>query len=56
MNFLDIIEKQRTKKPLTKEEVEFAINQYVNDKIPDYQFTAFIMAININNIGLEQTY
>lgn len=56
MNFLDIIEKQRTKKPLTKEEVEFAINQYVNDKIPDYQFAAFIMAININNIGLEQTY
>lgn len=56
MSFLDIIEKQRTKKKLTKEEVEFAINEYVNGNILDYQFAAFIMAININNIGLQQTY
>lgn len=55
MNILDIIEKKRDKKELTKEEIEFFINEYVENKIPDYQMSALIMAIYINGMTNEET-
>lgn len=37
MTMYDIIEKKKNKLSLTKEEITFFINGYVNDEIPDYQ-------------------
>ena len=44
MNILEIIEKKRDKKELSKEEIEYFIEGYTNDKIADYQASALIMA------------
>jgi pyrimidine-nucleoside phosphorylase len=41
----DIIEKKRDGQTLTKEEINFFINQYTNNGIPDYQASALLMAI-----------
>lgn len=51
MRIYDIIEKKRDKKVLSKEEIDFFITEYVNEKIPDYQMSALLMAIYIN--GME---
>ena len=55
MNILQIIEKKRDKKKLSKEEIEFFINEYTNGKITDYQAAALIMAIYINGMDEEET-
>lgn len=45
MTAVDIINKKRLGKKLTKEELEFVFLGYYNDKIPDYQMSALLMAI-----------
>ena len=45
MRMVDIIEKKRNGFTLTKEEIDFFINGYVNNIIPDYQVSALLMAI-----------
>ena len=40
MRFVDIINKKREGKALTKEEIQFWIDGYVNEEIPDYQVSA----------------
>lgn len=51
MNILDIIAKKRDKNILSKEEIEFFINEYTNGNITDYQAAALIMAIYINGMN-----
>lgn len=55
MNILDIIAKKRDKKELTKEEIEFFINEYTKGNIADYQASALIMAIYINGMNSKET-
>ena len=55
MTVLDIIEKKRDKKELTKEEIEFFINGYTKQEITDYQASALVMAIYINGMTNEET-
>ena len=55
MNILEIIEKKRDKKELTKEEIEYFIKEYTTDKITDYQAAALIMAIYLNGMTKEET-
>ena len=55
MTILDIIEKKRDKKELTKEEIEFFINGYTSGTITDYQAAALVMAIFINGMTDEET-
>ena len=50
MNILEIIEKKREKKELTKDEIEYFINGYVDGKIADYQAAALVMAIFLNGM------
>ena len=45
MRAVDIIEKKRNGLELTNEEIEFLINGYTNGIIPDYQMSAFTMAV-----------
>ncbi len=56
MNFLDIIQKKKENKVLSQEEIEFFIENYVKGEIPDYQVSAFLMAVYFNKLNLDETY
>ncbi len=45
MRAYDIIEKKRDKLELSKGEINFLIKGYVDGEIPDYQMSAFLMAV-----------
>lgn len=55
MNILDIIEKKRDKKELSKEEINYFISEYTNANIADYQMAALIMAIYLNGMTKQET-
>lgn len=55
MNTIEIIRKKRDNHSLTKEEIEFLISAYTKGKIPDYQFSAFLMAAFINGLNKSET-
>lgn len=44
MRMVDLIAKKRDGQTLTKEEINWLIEGYVQDEIPDYQMSAFLMA------------
>ena len=56
MNFLDIIQKKKENKALSEEEIKFFIENYVKGEIPDYQVSAFLMAVYFNKLNLDETY
>lgn len=45
MRMVDLIEKKRDGKELTTEEINFIIDGYTKGEIPDYQVSAFAMAV-----------
>ncbi|MGN0300940.1 MAG: hypothetical protein ACI4C2_06285, partial [Lachnospiraceae bacterium] len=45
MRMYDLIEKKRDGGRLTKDEIDFIINGYVDGIIPDYQISAWLMAV-----------
>lgn len=47
---IDIIEKKKHKKELSDPEIQFFINEYLLDHIPDYQISALLMAIWFNGM------
>ncbi len=55
MNTTELIRKKRNKENLTKEEIFFLIKNYTNNRIPDYQFSAFLMAVFFNGMSKEET-
>ena len=55
MNILEIIEKKRDSKELTKEEINYFISEYTNGNIADYQMSALIMAIYLNGMTKQET-
>ena len=56
MRMYDIIYKKRMGEALTREEIEFVIDRYVKEEIPDYQISALLMAICFNGMSKEETY
>lgn len=54
MNIIDIITKKKNKEILSKEEIEYAINEYINGNIKDYQMSSLLMAICINKMNDEE--
>lgn len=54
MRMYDIIEKKRYNYKLTKEEIDFFVDGYSKDIIPDYQAAALLMAICINGLDDEE--
>ena len=52
MNMIAIIEKKKNGQVLSKEEMNYAVMEYVNGNIPDYQMSALLMAIVIR--GMEE--
>lgn len=55
MRMVDLIIKKRDKSELTKEEIDFIIEGYTNKEIPDYQMSAFLMAIYFNGMTEEES-
>ncbi|MDF2066148.1 pyrimidine-nucleoside phosphorylase [Bacillus sp. Cr_A10] len=54
MRMIDIIEKKRDGNSLTKAEIDFFIQGYTNNTIPDYQVSAFLMAIFFQDMNDEE--
>ena len=55
MRIYDIIEKKRDRQKLTKEEIDFFVQEYTKGNIEDYQASALLMAIFINGMDEEET-
>jgi pyrimidine-nucleoside phosphorylase len=55
MRAIDIILKKRHGEELSKEEITYFINGYVNGSIADYQASALLMAICINGMDSRET-
>jgi len=55
MRMIDIIEKKRDGQALSKEEIFFLINEYVAEKIPDYQMSSFLMAVYFQGMSDEES-
>jgi len=51
---VDIIEKKRDGFSLNEEEINFFINGYTDDSIPDYQASAFLMAVYFKGMTAEE--
>src|SRR4029453_6201427 len=45
MRTVDLIQRKRNGEELAPEETEFLVNGYTNGDIPDYQMSAFLMAV-----------
>ena len=51
MNIIEIINKKRNNIELTKEEIEYSINGYLDNSVKDYQMSSLLMAICINGMS-----
>ena len=54
MRMVDLITKKRDHKALTNEELTWMIEQYTAKAIPDYQMSAFLMAVYFNGMTPEE--
>ncbi len=54
MRVYDIILKKRNGERLTKEEIDFMIQGYCKEEIPDYQMAAFLMAVYFRGMSKEE--
>ncbi len=55
MKAYDIILKKRDGEALSREEIEFMVLGYAQGEIPDYQMSAFLMAVFIKSMTPEET-
>lgn len=56
MNTVEIINKKRVGENLTKEELSFIFNGYLEGKVKDYQMSSLLMAICINGMTDEEVF
>jgi len=55
MRMYDIIAKKRDGGMLSREEIAFAVNGYVDGTVPDYQMSALLMAIYLRGMTDDET-
>ncbi|MFP4209768.1 MAG: thymidine phosphorylase [Alkalispirochaeta sp.] len=55
MRALDIVLKKRDGEPLTQAEISFLVRGYVDGSIPEYQVSAFLMAVYFQGMTPEET-
>lgn len=53
--FSELIKIKRSKKTLTEDQINFIIQEYSNEKIPDYQMASLLMAIFLNGLNHKET-
>lgn len=54
MRMVDLINKKKHGDILTKQEIDFIVKGYTNGEIPDYQMSAFLMAIYFKGMNKEE--
>src|SRR5437764_2489379 len=55
MQAVDLIRKKRDGNPLTTEEIDWFIAEYMRDHIPDYQVSAWLMAVYWRGMDAHET-
>ncbi|GAB7386197.1 pyrimidine-nucleoside phosphorylase [Bacillaceae bacterium] len=55
MRMVDLIHKKRRGATLTRAEIEFIVQGYTRDEIPDYQMSAFLMAVFFQGMDERET-
>ena len=56
MRIYDIITKKKYGKILTREEIDFAVNGFVNGTVADYQMSSLLMAICCKGFNEQETF
>jgi thymidine phosphorylase len=56
MNTIELIRKKRNGEILTRDEISFLISSFTKNKIPAYQFSAFLMAVYFKGMSVEETF
>ena len=54
MRVVDIIDKKKKNKELTKAEIEFLLEGYLKGTVPDYQMSSFLMSVYFNNMTKDE--
>lgn len=54
MRITDIISKKRDSLELTKDELDYFVGEVVHNNVPDYQISAFLMAIYLNGMTADE--
>lgn len=55
MNIIDIISKTKNKNELSESEINWLVKSYTNGAIPDYQMSAWLMAVRLNGLTERET-
>jgi len=53
-NPVSLIRKKREGETLTRDEINYLVNQYTKDELPDYQMSAFLMAAFLNGLNGDE--
>lgn len=53
-NPVSIIRKKRDGKEVSQKEIEYLVEQYTRDELPDYQMSAFLMAAYLNRLNNDE--
>ncbi|WP_295074961.1 thymidine phosphorylase [Ruminococcus sp.] len=56
MNIIDIINKTKKSQELSEDEILWLVNGYTNGDIPDYQMSAWLMAVCLNGLTEAETF
>ncbi len=56
MDPISIIKKKQIGYPLSEEEINFFLNSFIEDKIPDYQMSALLMSIYFVGMDFSEIY
>ena len=54
MRMYDLIEKKKAGEALTKEEIRYIVREFTEDRIPEYQMAAMLMAICFKGMTDEE--
>ena len=54
MNVYEIIKKKRDGLELSGEEINFLVSGFVKGRIPDYQMSAFLMAVYYRSMNIRE--
>lgn len=55
MNIIDIINKTKNKNELSEQEINWLVKSYTEGGIPDYQMSAWLMAVRLNGLTERET-
>jgi pyrimidine-nucleoside phosphorylase len=55
MNTIELIEKKKNNQALSADEIKFLVKNFTAGKIPDYQMSAFLMAVLLRGMNSQET-